>query len=85
MTDTTQPAKKISTMLVIAAIVTLGIAMYLTFTQSWPVSYLIDHQAGDDGMYSPKLTFVITWVLLLLPFWLADMVIKKVKKKNEVV
>jgi hypothetical protein len=49
----------LSTMLTIAALVTLVIALYLTFTETWPAIYLIDYQAVSDGMYSPKLTFAI--------------------------
>jgi hypothetical protein len=72
----------ILSMLTIAGVATLAIAMYLSFSESWPVTYLIDLQAGDDGMYSPKLTFVITWAILLAPCWLADFVIRKIKKKK---
>jgi hypothetical protein len=82
---TTPNSGSFSPMLTIAGVVTLAIAMYLSFSESWPVTYLIELQAGDDGMYSPKLTFVITWFVLLAPCWLADFVIRKIKEKNKVV
>jgi hypothetical protein len=84
-TPTTPGPKKISTMLTIAAVVTLALAMYLTFTESWPVNYLIDYQASGDGMYSPKLTFAITWLAMLGPCWLVDFIITKMKEKNKAV
>jgi hypothetical protein len=82
---TTPNSRQFSPMLTIAGVVTLALAMYLSFSESWPVTYLIDLQAGDDGMYSPKLTFVITWAVLLAPCWLADFVIRKIREKNKVV
>ena len=92
MTDTStpppapaKPQKPLSTMLTIAALVTLAITMYLCFTESWPVSRLIEFQAGSDGMYSPKLTFVVTWAVLLAPCWLVDFIMGKMKDKNKVV
>ena len=86
VTNKTAPEpKKFSAILTISALVTLAITMYLVFTESWPVNYLINFQAGSDGMYSPKLTFVITWFVLLAPCWLADFIITKMKEKNKVV
>jgi hypothetical protein len=67
---------------IIIALATAGTTFWLLVNEYWPISMLNNVQATVFfGWYSEKLSFIITWLLLLLPFVLIKFAIKKLKGK----
>lgn len=82
-TSNNKPApKKPNVIGAILLLVAIGLTLYMTFAEVWPVTKLIEIQAGwFDGSYYPKLTFLITLLIVLLPLLVINWIVQKVMKK----
>jgi hypothetical protein len=69
--------------MIIVALATGGLAIYLTFEEIAPAAWLIAAQEKLFDGYYPKLTFALTWVLLLLPFLVLVQGLALLKKRRQ--
>ena len=62
--------------------VAIGLTIWFTFGDIWPVTMFIDIQADMmDGSYYPKLTFMVTLLSIWLPLLGIHWAIKKIRGK----
>ena len=79
----TKPVSPASTLTTLVFLVALGIAIWLDFTEKWPVTKIIDFQASIfDGSYYPKMTFMITLLMVWLPMFAVEKLVIVLIKKN---
>ncbi len=76
-------------MLISFIVITVGVALWLMLTRTWPASELISWQADMfDGRYYPKATFAVIWIgivilcfaLIALIGWLKSIISGEIRK-----
>jgi hypothetical protein len=68
---------------ILIALATAGATFWLVIYEYWPVPELNYIQASIFlDYYSPEVTFFITWLILLSPFVLIKLILKKRKQKS---
>lgn len=79
--DPEKPTLKSQLPGIIIALATAGTTFWLYVYEYWPIDMLNNLQADIFmGYYSGKISFFITWLLLLLPFVLIRFAIKKMRQ-----
>lgn len=81
--DSEKPTIKSQLPGIIIALATAGTTFWLYIYEYWPIDALNYLQSKIFlGYYSGKISFFITWLLLLLPFVLAKFLIKKMRERK---
>lgn len=81
-TPPTPPSKKFDAVGAIVFFIAIGLACMTSFGEMWPTTKLIELQARIfDGSYYPKMTFLLTLLIFLLPMLGIYWVVKKMMKK----
>jgi len=72
-----KPSAKQILLICLWVVPTIGLAIWMTIAEIWPVSKLIELQAKwSGGYYYPKLTILITWACMVIPVLLIRIAIK---------
>ncbi len=78
------PAKKVDIIFLLLFLAALGITLFCSFGEHWPTTQIIEIQARMmDGSYYPKLTFLLTLMVFLLPLLFVKWLMDKMKKKKD--